>query len=128
MKRLTLTALFTAFILATTFSLSAQTVTTWIQPRNVTTNQTLLLGQNQVMEVLSLIMDRSTAIDITVGEQTITLGTGGVTEFFPNQVVVAGPATVVMRRPSSGDQASMMTFRVVQIETPATGPRQVSSR
>lgn len=129
MKRIiTLSAFLTSMLLASVSSLSAQTATTWIQPRNVTTNQTLLLGQNQVMEVLSLSLDRSTAIDITIEGQTLTFGTGGVTDRLPQPLVVAGPATVVMRRPTSGDEGSIMTFRVVPMQKPSPQTAQVSVR
>ena len=122
-----LSALLILVFLGTTLPLQAQTVTTWIQPRNLTTNQTLLLGQNQVMEVMSLLLDNSTSIDITVEGQTLTLGRNGVNTYIPPTLVIAGPATVVMRRSVSGDEGSMMTFRVMQIESPGR-ETQISSR
>jgi len=114
--------LFTGLIL----NAAAQTVTTWIQPRNLTTNQTLLLGQSQVMEVITLLLDSSTSLDITIENQTLTFGRNGINAI-PQNLVIAGPATIVMRRSTAGDEGSLMTFRISETKKPERPP-QITSR
>ncbi|MFN7138003.1 MAG: hypothetical protein ACK4UN_01545 [Limisphaerales bacterium] len=106
----------------------AQTLATWIFPPNVTTNQNLVLAPNQVMEVVSITLDNSASIDVTTGEgQTVTFGAGG-NPLVPTPLVVAGPATVSLRKTTSGPHGSLMTFRVTQVQDRQQNSAQSNGR
>src|SRR5688500_11703277 len=102
MKRLILSSLllFAAIIPAT-----AQVTTTWLQPTSLTTNMSVDLGPTQVMEVLSVAFDPASPIDIVMGSQKVTLGSGG-NPHIPHPLVISGPSTVVFKKTSTGGQGS----------------------
>lgn len=93
--------------------LSAQAqVVTWINPENAATNRSVVINSGQVMEVLSIVLDSSSSVQIISGTDELTLGTPGNPNV-PYPLVIAGPTTVVFKKTSTGGQGSMLTFRVV---------------
>ncbi len=91
-------------------SMHAQ-VTTWLQPTTVSTNMAITIEANQVLEILSLALDPSSSLDVVRGDQKVTLGSGGNPNL-PYPLVLAGPATITLRKTSTGGQGSLMTFRI----------------
>ncbi len=83
----------------------------WVQPAGRTMEHKLVLSTNQFMEVLSVSLDSSASIDVTVGEDTVTLGTGGNPNI-PVPMIIAGPATVVLRKSSTAGPGTLVTFRL----------------
>lgn len=113
-----------------TFTASAQTLGTWIIPANITTNHSLLIAPNQVAEVLSLTLDDTTSLTVTIDGQNVTFGAGDTaTEVVPTPLIVAGPATISFSRTTSSSEGSLLTYRVSQV-TPqaASGTRQTAAR
>jgi hypothetical protein len=69
----------TVSLLFSSLSLFAQTqapLMTWIQTSGSPSNLTNVLSTNQVMEIVSLSMDNSSQIDVTVQDQTLSFGQG----------------------------------------------------
>jgi hypothetical protein len=95
---------------------------TWVHSASMTTNTTLTLAENQLMEVLSVSLDNSSgSIDITTTDTTMTLGIGGNPNV-PYPLVISGPAVVTLKKESTGGQGNMLTYRLVDAGVP-TGPR-----
>lgn len=113
MKILKSTVIFLCVL--TVFPLLAQIggtqISSWIQPEGGTSSMTSTLSSNQVMEILSISVDASTAIEITIGEQTTTFGSGG-NLVFPYPFIIAGPATVSFKKTSTGGSGGMITYRI----------------
>lgn len=98
---------------------------TWVHTSGNSINLTNTLATNQVMEILSTAMDTSSQIDVVVKEETLSFGQGGGLLAPPIPFVVAGPATVVFRRTSSGGVGGLITYRISaqNMATPLTATR-----
>jgi hypothetical protein len=91
-------------------SQSQSQLKTWVQPAGSSANLTNTISANQVIEILSVALDTATSIDVTVGGNTVTFGNGNLTT--PVPFVVAGPATLTIRKTSSGGLGGLVTFRL----------------
>jgi hypothetical protein len=91
---------------------------TWVQPASDTINLTNALSTSQVMEIVSTMIDETISISVTANERTISFGRRPNDLAIPVPFVVAGPATVVFQRTSSGGLGGMITYRIYDKEKP----------
>lgn len=115
-------------LLAGASSLSAQTqmattrFDTWIQTKTQP-GLTNVLSANQVMEILTISMDSASIIEVIANGETIAFGQRQ-DRIYPTPFVIAGPATVILRRDSTGGSGSMMTYRITEKASQAPERRQ----
>jgi hypothetical protein len=73
-------------------------------------NVTNTVSANQVLEVLTIALDTGTVLDVSTDGQTVTLGGGNL--MVPAPFIVAGPATLVIRRSGASTQGNLITVRI----------------
>ena len=113
----------TLFVLPLT---SKAEMLSWVLPVENSTNITTTLSKGEVMEFVTVAGDSSLVIDVTANDRTITFGQGTLS--FPYPFAVAGPATVTVRKTSTGGDGGLVTVRMGENQPAARPPLNVSSR
>ena len=93
-------------------ALPAMAQTTWICPASSALALTNVLSTNQVMEIWSASYDSNTALDVIIGDQTVSLGAGSGGATVPSPLIMAGPATIIFRKTSTGGAGCMFTYKI----------------
>ncbi len=109
-------------LLTLTFSATAQS--TWICPASSALALTNVLGTNQIMEIWSASYDSNTAMDVEMGDQKVSFGAGSSGATIPTPFIMAGPATVIFRKTSTGGAGCMFTYKILdkdKMDSPRSG-------
>jgi hypothetical protein len=115
MKKLMKSACGVFLLCGVALSSPAQQVVTWINPPGQVTAQTNVLAANQILEVVSVGLDTHSAIEVTVGGNSVVFGSGG-NSTLPQPFIVAGPAQVVFRQVSATTTGAMFTYSISSLQ------------